>query len=482
MAYAATFRMHDKDQKTTLVALDSFLVEDSADDNDTKYTTTANIKTYMDTYYQPLEATLTDIADGTIAENLVNTTYPWAVTEGGTGSGNATGARTNLGVAASGANSDITSLAGLTTPLTVPQGGMGAGTFTDGGILLGSGTGAITALGAATNGQIPIGDGTTDPVLATLTGTANEVTVTNGAGAITLSMATGVNATKLGDGTVSSTEYQYIGTLTSNAQDQLDARCLESVFGTAIGTGLLLDSTTLKVSAILQKYHGVDPSTAVLAMLGSDNDTAILNSIGDGISGLDDTTLAAEDYLIFWDYSDNSTLKKVDADELRNVNATTEVIGNVELATYTEVNEGNSTKVVTPDALAGSYYGWKDIGWTIHDDDSNTTIADGKKGYAVPEAMSTMEIRDFTCSVVDLNGATGDATVVMLRRVRAGVSADMLSVGVTIGYNEYTASDETVDTNNDDLNTGDLLFCDIDGITSGHPHIGLSCTATAHRP
>jgi len=71
--------------------------------------------------------------------------------------------------------------------LGVDQGGTGATTLTDGGILLGSGTGAITALGVATNGQIPIGDGTTDPVLATLTGTANQVTVTNGAGTITLS-------------------------------------------------------------------------------------------------------------------------------------------------------------------------------------------------------------------------------------------------------------------------------------------------------
>ena len=34
---------------------------------------------------QPLEATLTDIADGTIDENLVNTANPWAVNEGGTG-------------------------------------------------------------------------------------------------------------------------------------------------------------------------------------------------------------------------------------------------------------------------------------------------------------------------------------------------------------------------------------------------------------
>ena len=74
-----------------------------------------------------------------------------------------------------------------TGTLEVGIGGTGATSLTDGGILLGSGTGAITALGVATNGQIPIGDGTTDPVLATLTGTANQVTVTNGVGTITLS-------------------------------------------------------------------------------------------------------------------------------------------------------------------------------------------------------------------------------------------------------------------------------------------------------
>jgi len=48
-----------------------------------------------------------------------------AVADGGTGSSTAAGARSNLGAAASGANSDITSLAGLSTALTVGQGGTG---------------------------------------------------------------------------------------------------------------------------------------------------------------------------------------------------------------------------------------------------------------------------------------------------------------------------------------------------------------------
>lgn len=72
-------------------------------------------------------------------------------------------------------------------PLSVSKGGIGVATLTDHGILLGSGTDAVTPLGAATNGQLPIGSTGADPVLAALTGTANQITVTNGAGSITLS-------------------------------------------------------------------------------------------------------------------------------------------------------------------------------------------------------------------------------------------------------------------------------------------------------
>ncbi|GAG54724.1 unnamed protein product, partial [marine sediment metagenome] len=75
----------------------------------------------------------------------------------------------------------------LTTPLTVPNGGTGLATLTNHGILLGSGTGAITPLAEATDGQIPIGDTDADPILATITGTVNQVNIANAAGSITLS-------------------------------------------------------------------------------------------------------------------------------------------------------------------------------------------------------------------------------------------------------------------------------------------------------
>ncbi len=81
------------------------------------------------------------------------------------------------------------------TDVPVADGGTGVSTLTDGGILLGSGTGAITALGVAANGQIPIGDGSGDPVLATLSGTSNEVDITNGSGSITVGLPSSVTVT-----------------------------------------------------------------------------------------------------------------------------------------------------------------------------------------------------------------------------------------------------------------------------------------------
>jgi hypothetical protein len=48
--------------------------------------------------------------------------------------------------------------------LPVANGGSGATSLTDGGILLGSGTGAVTAMSVLSDGQMIVGDGTTDPV------------------------------------------------------------------------------------------------------------------------------------------------------------------------------------------------------------------------------------------------------------------------------------------------------------------------------
>jgi trimeric autotransporter adhesin len=77
-------------------------------------------------------------------------------------------------------------------PISVPDGGTGDATLTLHSLLLGNGTSAITSLGVATNGQLPIGSTGSNPVLATITA-GSGITVTNGAGTITLA-ATGATA------------------------------------------------------------------------------------------------------------------------------------------------------------------------------------------------------------------------------------------------------------------------------------------------
>jgi len=105
---------------------------------------------------------------------------PISIADGGTGSTTAGGARVNLSAAASGANSDITSLSGLTTALAPAYGGTGVTTV-------------------PSNGQVLIGNGT-NYTAATLTAGSN-ITITNAAGAITIAATGGGGG---GGGTVTS--------------------------------------------------------------------------------------------------------------------------------------------------------------------------------------------------------------------------------------------------------------------------------------
>lgn len=76
---------------------------------------------------------------------------PILVIDGGTGATTALGARTNLGAAASGANSDITSINALSTPLSIAQGGTGAITAPDALLNLEVQTGTVSLVsGVAT--------------------------------------------------------------------------------------------------------------------------------------------------------------------------------------------------------------------------------------------------------------------------------------------------------------------------------------------
>jgi hypothetical protein len=78
----------------------------------------------------------------------------------------------------------------LQTPDTVFVGGVTAN-----GMLYVTTSGQVRSTGAPTNGQVLIGSTGAAPVLAALTGTANQITVTNGAGSITLATPQNIDTT-----------------------------------------------------------------------------------------------------------------------------------------------------------------------------------------------------------------------------------------------------------------------------------------------
>ena len=160
-------------------------------------------------------------------------------------------------VIVSGSQAELNSLA-LDTALTVANGGTGASTLTDGGVLLGSGTGAITATAVLTNGQLLIGDGTGDPTVSTLTA-GTGVTITNGAGSIEIAAAgsggtvTEVDAT----GTVNGI------TLTTSPGAGITGTGTVQLGGTLSGiTNLQLDNDNISLGGVSVSLGGSDATPA----------------------------------------------------------------------------------------------------------------------------------------------------------------------------------------------------------------------------
>lgn len=105
--------------------------------------------------------------------------------------------------------------------LSVANGGTGTTTLTSGNFLQGNGTGAITATKAAPTGTVV---GTTDTqTLTNKTIDSDNNTISNIENA-NIKTGAAIDATKLADGTVTNTELQYIGTVTSDVQTQLDGK------------------------------------------------------------------------------------------------------------------------------------------------------------------------------------------------------------------------------------------------------------------
>jgi hypothetical protein len=97
------------------------------------------------------------------------------------------------------------------TDITVADGGTGASTFTDGGILLGSGTSAVTAMAVLGDGEFIVGDGSTDPVAESGTTLRTSIGVGTGDSPTFTGLTLTGNLTVQGDTTTLSTTNLQIG-------------------------------------------------------------------------------------------------------------------------------------------------------------------------------------------------------------------------------------------------------------------------------
>jgi hypothetical protein len=210
--------------------------------------------------------------------------------------------------------------------LPVANGGTGTTTLTSGNFLQGNGTGAVTATKAVPTGNVV---GTTDTqTLTNKSIDADNNTITNIENADIKANA-GIDATKLADGSVTSSELQYINSVTSNVQTQLDNKQdnLPSQTGNS-GRYLTTDGTNLSWGTVT---GGSTVST-----------NSTINGDGSGGSPLG------------INLSQGNTWTG-----LQQFNASFTILGNGRLALTNNDNNARDIRYQEPSGTGSQYIGWR---------------------------------------------------------------------------------------------------------------------------
>lgn len=140
--------------------------------------------------------------------------------------------------------------------------------------------------------------------------------------------------------------------------------------------------------------------------------------------------------------------------------------GIVELAIASEVNTGtDTTRAVTPDALAGSYAGTKSVSIQVFDGATDVATGDGKAYITIPEALNGMNLIRAQATVVTA-GTTNATTVMVHNKTDA---ADMLSGVISIASGGTVGTVGTINGSTDDVATNDVLRIDVDSVSTTPP-------------
>lgn len=142
----------------------------------------------------------------------------------------------------------------------------------------------------------------------------------------------------------------------------------------------------------------------------------------------------------------------------------TQVSGSA-LATVAETDTGTSAvKVVTPDGLAGSIHGTRIIEIFVFNIGIDAATGDGKAWFRIPASLNGMDIVTVHAEVA--TAGTTNTLDIQLRN--ATQTADILSTKLTVDTGETgsdtAATPAVINTSEDDLQTNDVIFVDIDAI------------------
>lgn len=175
--------------------------------------------------------------------------------------------------------------------------------------------GVVGAAGPLNNGQVLIGTTGSDPTAGNITGSSS-ITVTNGAGTIAVTvpangitnteLASAINATKIADGSVTNAEFQFINSLTSNAQTQIDSKINLTEKGANNGVATLDAGGKVPVAQLpstVMEYQGAwNPSTNTPTLAdgtGDNGDVYRANANGTADLGSGPQSYVIGDFVIY---------------------------------------------------------------------------------------------------------------------------------------------------------------------------------------
>lgn len=146
---------------------------------------------------------------------------------------------------------------------------------------------------------------------------------------------------------------------------------------------------------------------------------------------------------------------------------------------------GTDKKCTATDVVRSTYLATAPVSFPLTATQTTAIVTgDGQGMFLVPAAMNTMELTSVLG--VARTAGTGSGTMdVQFRRRRAGADVDMLSTKLTWDATEpstATGAAYVINTSNDDLATGDIIYVDVDTVHGTAAAQGVLVVMEFRRP